>query len=69
MACSFEPGSVMAMKRDPARSTPTAAFARSKKYCFRMLGSTVLPDLLETMKSVRAYGHGGFRELPQNAVG
>ena len=28
--------------------------ARSKKYCLRMFGSSVLPDLLETMKSVLA---------------
>ena len=44
----------MAMNRDPAWSPPTARFAHSKKYCFRILGSSVLPDLLDTMKSVRA---------------
>jgi hypothetical protein len=44
----------MAMKWLPALSAPTACFVRSKKYCLKMLGSSVLPDLLETMKSVRA---------------
>ena len=50
--CIFEPGSVMAMKRLPALSAPTVCFARSKKYCLKMLGSSVVPDLLETMNSV-----------------
>ena len=44
----------MAMNRDPALSAPTARFTHSKKYCFRIFGSSVLPDLLDTMKSVRA---------------
>ena len=44
----------MAMKWLPALSAPTACFVRSKKYCLKMLGSSVLPDLLETMKSVSA---------------
>ncbi len=39
----------MAMKRLPALSAPTVCFTRSKKYCLKMLGSSVLPDLLETM--------------------
>ncbi len=52
--CIFDPGSVMAMKWLPALSAPTTCFVRSKKYCLKMLGSSVLPDLLETMKSVRA---------------
>jgi hypothetical protein len=51
---NFDPGSVMAMNRDPASSLPTARVAHSKKYCFKILGSSVLPDLLETMKRVRA---------------
>ena len=33
---------------------PTASDTRSKKYCSKMFGSSVVPDLLETMKSVRA---------------
>ena len=52
--CIFDPGSVMAMKRDPTSLAPTARFAHSKKYCFKIFGSSVLPDLLDTMKSVRA---------------
>ena len=44
----------MAMKWLPALSAPTACFVRSKKYCLKMLGSRVLPDLLETMKSALA---------------
>ena len=53
--CSiFEPGSVTAMKRDPACSAPTTCFARSKKYCLKILGSSVLPDLLDTRNSVLA---------------
>ena len=36
-----------------ASASPSAAVARSKKYCLKMLGSSVLPDLLETMNSVR----------------
>ena len=42
----------MAMKRAPASSAPTSCATRSKKYCLRMLGSSVEPDLLETMTSV-----------------
>ena len=38
----------------PALSAPTAASTRAKKYASRMLGSSVVPDLLETMNSVRA---------------
>ena len=49
---SFEPGSVTAIKRDPARSAPRTARTRSKKYCLRMLGSSVVPDLLETRNKV-----------------
>ena len=51
---SAEPGSVIAMKCCAASASPSAALARSKKYCLKMLGSSVLPDLLETMNSVRA---------------
>ena len=43
----------MATKRFAASAAPTAAFARAKKYCLKMFGSSVLPDLLETMNSVR----------------
>ena len=50
--CIFEPGSVMARKRLPASSEPTSCSIRSKKYCLKMLGSSVEPDLLETMNSV-----------------
>ncbi len=42
------------MKRDPASCAPTAASTRAKKYCFSTSGSSVLPDLLDTMNSVRA---------------
>ena len=42
----------MAMNRLPARSGPSACFTRSKKYALKMLGSSVEPDLLETMNSV-----------------
>ncbi len=42
------------MKRLPARSAPTSCLARSKKYRMKMFGSRVLPDLLDTMKSVLA---------------
>ena len=49
---SDEPGSVIATKRWPALAVPIA-LARSKKYCLKMLGSSVLPDLLDTMNSVR----------------
>ena len=52
--CIFEPGSVMAMKWLPAFSAPTVCFTRSKKYCLKMLGSSVVPDLLETMNNVFA---------------
>ena len=42
----------MAMKREPlARRRPPTS-TRSKKYCLRMLGSSVLPDLLDTMNKV-----------------
>ncbi len=39
----------MAMKRLPALSAPMVCFTRSKKYCLKMFGSSVVPDLLETM--------------------
>jgi hypothetical protein len=52
--CICEPGSVTATNRLPTLSAPTVCLMRSKKYCFRMLGSSVLPDLLDTMQSVRA---------------
>ena len=44
----------MAMKRRPASFRPTSRSTRSKKYCLKMLGSSVEPDLLETMNSVCA---------------
>src|SRR6516164_6521654 len=50
--CIFEPGSVTAMNRLPTSSSPTACLIRSKKYCLKMLGSSVLPDLLDTMQRV-----------------
>ena len=43
----------MAMKCPPARCSPTVWRMRSMKYCSRMLGSSVVPDLLDTMNSVR----------------
>ena len=47
--CSiFEPGSVMATKRLPASSEPTALRIWSKKNCLRIFGSSVEPDLLAT---------------------
>ena len=51
---SDEPGSVIATKCCDAPPRPSAACARSKKYCLKMFGSSVLPDLLDTMNSVRA---------------
>src|SRR6266404_5740808 len=54
-ACrSFDPGSVIAMNRLPTSSSPTTCRVRSKKYCLKILGSSVEPDLLETMNSVLA---------------
>src|SRR5579863_7229319 len=50
--CILEPGSVTAMNRLPTSFSPTAFLTRSKKYCLKMLGSRVLPDLLETMQRV-----------------
>ena len=50
--CILEPGSVMARKRRPASFAPTSCETRSKKYCLKMFGSRVEPDLLETMKIV-----------------
>ena len=38
----------------PGRLAPAPDAARSKKYCLRMLGSSVPPDLLDTMNSVLA---------------
>ena len=52
--CMCDPGSVIAMKWLPAFPAPTTCFTRSKKYCLKMFGSSVLPDLLETMKRVLA---------------
>ena len=42
----------MAMKWLPAFSAPTACLTRSKKYCLKMFGSKVVPDLLETTNRV-----------------
>ena len=47
---SREPGSVMAIKRSPTLALPTAWRTRSKKYCLKMFGSSVEPDLLDTIK-------------------
>ena len=48
------PGSVMATKRRAASAGPRTAATRSKKYCWKALGSSVLPDLLATITSVRS---------------
>ena len=40
------------MKRLPALSAPMVCFTRSKKYCLKIFGSSVVPDLLETMNKV-----------------
>src|SRR5215469_12944757 len=51
--CSiFEPGSVIAIKWLPAFPAPTAFSISAKKYCLRMFGSRVEPDLLATTASV-----------------
>ena len=50
---SDEPGSVIATNRFGASAAPTVCFARSKKYCLKMFGSSVLPDLLDTRNKVR----------------
>jgi len=42
------------MNRDPTLSAPTDFVAHSKKYCLRIFGSSVLPDLLETINNVFA---------------
>ena len=60
---SFEPGSVIAMKRRGASSAPTASRMRSKKYCSKMFGSSVVPDLLETMQTVRVRSSSCSRAL------
>ena len=52
--CILEPGSVTAMNRCPASFAPRTCVTRSKKYCLKMFGSSVPPDLLETIKSVLA---------------
>ena len=44
----------MAMKWPPAWAGPTARFTRSKKYWNSAFGSSVVPDLLDTMNSVFA---------------
>src|SRR5260370_12875219 len=40
------------MNRLPTSCSPTAFFTRSRKYCLKIFGSSVLPDLLETMQRV-----------------
>ena len=40
------------MKHLPASLSPTVARTRSKKYCLKIFGSSVEPDLLETMNRV-----------------
>src|SRR5579862_3122671 len=42
------------MKRLPAFSAPIVCFTRSKKYCLKIFGSSVVPDLLETINKVFA---------------
>src|SRR5205814_3088917 len=42
------------MKWLPALSAPTVCFTRSKKYCLKIFGSSVLPDLLDTTNNVFA---------------
>src|SRR5258707_1905108 len=42
------------MNRLPTSASPTICRARSKKYCLKMFGSSVVPDLLETMNRVLA---------------
>ena len=44
----------MATKRRAASAGPRTAATRSKKYCWKALGSSVLPDLLATITSVRS---------------
>ena len=51
---SFDPGSVTAIKRLPAFSAPMVCFTRSKKYCLKIFGSRVVPDLLETINRLFA---------------
>src|SRR5215469_9005218 len=50
--CRFDPGSVMATKCFPASCAPIAELTCLKKYSLKILGSSVDPDLLETMNKV-----------------
>ena len=59
----------MAMKRLPASAAPTACLTRSKKYCLKMLGSSVPPDLLDTMKIVFVEIDPAFDRLDLRRVG
>ncbi len=52
--CNFDPGSVMASTSWPGCSLSTVFCTRSKKYCLKMFGSSVAPDLLDTMNNVLA---------------
>ena len=47
-------GSVMATNWRPAPTRPREWATRSKKYCRKTFGSSVLPDLLATITSVRS---------------
>ena len=51
---SADPASVTATNRDPAASLPARWRTRSKKCACSRLVSSVVPDLLETTKSVRS---------------
>ncbi len=52
VCCSFDPGSVIAMNLLAASCSPIFCFTRSKKYCLKIFGSRVAPDLLETKNRV-----------------
>ena len=59
----------MAMKCFPAFAAPTTCFTRSKKYCLKIFGSRVLPDLLETMKMVFARSSFGLNGFDLSRIG
>ena len=52
MTSSDVPASVMATKRLPDSSVPTALSTRPRKYLYSTFGSIVLPDFEETMNRV-----------------
>ena len=57
------------MKCLPASAAPTTCFTRSKKYCLKIFGSSVLPDLLETMKIVFAMSSFAFERFDLSRIG